>query len=109
MYGSPAWLSLSDADPDKVAACVVAAECWAYGADHLEDDLRREVEAFQLGFKRGEDAAYQEHARGHRERCEEPGPIKSFLERRAEQLASAQPRPDDYTGGPVSWDGGDPA
>ncbi|MDQ3103702.1 MAG: DUF2742 domain-containing protein, partial [Actinomycetota bacterium] len=44
-YGSAEWLALADDDPGKVAAVVVAAECWAQSGDTLELDLRREVAA----------------------------------------------------------------
>lgn len=44
-YGSPAWLDLPDADPRKVAAVVVAAECWADDLDNLEQRLHDEITA----------------------------------------------------------------
>lgn len=107
-YGSTAWLMLPNDHPDKIAAVVVAAEIWATAGDTLEDDLRREVDALVLGFKQGEDAAYQAQVRAHRERYgEAPRRLKSFQERRAAQLEAAQPRPGDHPGGPVTWGGGD--
>lgn len=57
-YGSSDWLALPDGDPSKVAACVVAAECWARAGDDLADDLRAEVDNLREAFKREEDAEY---------------------------------------------------
>ena len=105
-YGSIEWLTLPTDDPAKVASCVAAAECWAYSADNMEADLRREIEASQVAFKTGEDAAYQEQARAHRAKYRNGSTLKGFMERRAAQLAASQPKPDAYTGGPVTWDRG---
>jgi hypothetical protein len=105
-FGSTEWLMLDDSDPDKLAAAVVAAETYASADDTLEDDLRREIEGLRAGFKREEDAAYQRQAAEHRARYGNPAVRKSFQQRRAEQLAAAEPKPDDSTGGPVSWNGG---
>ena len=105
-YGSTEWLGLGADDPSKVAACVLAAECWASGADNLEDDLRREIEALQLGFKAGEDADYAARAEAHRAKWGNPSKRKSFVERRTDQIAATMPRPGDYPGGPVEWEGG---
>jgi len=100
-YGSTAWFTADDAA--KIASCVAAAECWAYNADNLEDDLRREIEMSQVAFKAGEDAAYREQEAAHRAKYGNGSSLKGFMERRAAQLAAVQPRPDDYAGGPVSW------
>lgn len=67
-YGSTDWLMLAADDPAKIAGVVQAAECWASGADNLEDDLRREIEGLQRGFKAEEDADYQFKAAAHRDR-----------------------------------------
>lgn len=107
-YGAVAWLTLTDDNPAKVAACVAAAECWAYGADVLEDDLRREVDAAQVAFKAGEDAAYRQQSTAHRAVYGNPS-TRGFTNRRAAQLAASQPQPGDYTGGPVMWDDKEPA
>lgn len=106
IYGSTEWLMLPNDHPDKIAACVVAAECWATAGDTLEDDLRREIKALQIGFKHGEDTAYQEQVDAHRERYgEAPRQLKSFVERRTDQIAAAQPRPGDHPGGMPRPDG----
>lgn len=42
-YSSSAWRALPDNDPRKVAACVVAAECWAEHVDTLEERLHTEI------------------------------------------------------------------
>jgi len=98
MYGSTDWLMLPNDHPDKVAACVVAAECWATIADTLEADLRNEVYQSQKAFKRGEDAAYRASWEAHRKQFPMPRRMTSFMERRARQLEAAKPRPGDYMG-----------
>jgi len=62
-YGSPEWVALPEGDRRKVAAVVVAAECWARDLEHLAEDLRSE---FHLAKQR-EDADYQERHRAHRD------------------------------------------
>jgi len=71
-YGSTGWLELPDDHPDKVAACVVAAECWATAGDHIEEDLRREIEVGRATLKRIDDQEYQTQAAAHRERYKNP-------------------------------------
>jgi hypothetical protein len=105
VYGSPAWLALANDHPDKIAACVVAAECWATSGDDLEADLRREIANLRLGYKHGEDEAYQASFR-RGSGYTPPSQAKGFAERRAEQIASATPQPGDYMGGPVEWNVG---
>ena len=65
-YGSPAWLTLQDADPAKVAACVVAAECWAVDGDEIVVNLQRELAAVWHAEKRIEDEQFRENAAEHR-------------------------------------------
>ena len=101
-YGTPAWLALADDDPGKVAAVVVAAECWAQSGDTLELDLRREVEAARQAYKEAEDDAYQARAEAHRKEWVAPS-RDGFAERRQAQLAGVGPRPGDHSGGPVPW------
>ena len=96
-YGSTAWLMLPNDHPDKVAAAVVAAECWASTADTLEDDLRREIEQLQIGHKREEDRAYIASVEAHRQQFG-GRVLSSFEERRRRQLEAAQPRPGDFKG-----------
>ena len=104
-YGSTAWLAADDAT--KLGSMAVAAEAWASDSENLEDDLRRETEAFRLGFKAGDDADYAAKAEAHRAKYGNPSTRKSFTERRAAQLSASQPRPDDFTGGgPVTWERG---
>ncbi len=98
LYGSAEWCALRDNDPRKVASCVTAAECWAQAGDSLVDDLRAEVEAARKAHKVTEDADYQARAKAHRDESRNLSFGKSFAERRAEQLAAALPRPDDYQG-----------
>jgi hypothetical protein len=57
-YGSPEWLELPESHPAKIAAVVIAAECWATDGDELENRLRREVLALSRANKQAEDAEY---------------------------------------------------
>lgn len=57
-YNSPEFLALPEGHPAKIAAVVVAAECWAVGGDNLEADLRIEVMALSRANKRAEDEEY---------------------------------------------------
>lgn len=66
-YGSPEWLALPEGSPAKVAAVVVAAECWARDADELEERLRAEVELSRAAHKADEDAEYVARRDAHRE------------------------------------------
>jgi hypothetical protein len=103
---------LADDHPDKIAACVRAAETWAQAGDNLEDELRREVESARKAHKRLEDEEFQASAAAHRRTVERRyGRIStSFEERRRRQLdEAAKPRPSDYKGGPVSWNEEGPA
>lgn len=61
-YGSPEWLALPEGDRRKVAAVVVAAECWATDLD----DLPARTLAESRAFKAAEDADYQARAAAHR-------------------------------------------
>lgn len=67
-YGSREWHLLPEGSPAKVAAVVVAAECWAVDADNAEERLRRQLEAERRAFKHAEDADYQARAEEHRRR-----------------------------------------
>lgn len=108
IYGSTAWLMLPNEHPDKIASCVVAAECWASMEDNLENDLRREIENLQLGHKKAEDLAYLRSFAGHIRR--NGGLVlTTFEERRTRQIEAAKPRPGDYPGGLVEWNRGDGA
>jgi len=102
-YGSAEWLALADDDPGKVAGCVVAAECWAQAGDTLEDDLRYEVEAARLAYKRAEDADYRARAAEHRARYGSVAQVVSLADR---QRRASLPRQGDHPGGPVRWNGG---
>jgi hypothetical protein len=66
-YGSPAWLALPEGSAEKVAAVVVAAECWAVDADGVTARLERQLDDERHAFKRAEDADYQARAAEHRE------------------------------------------
>jgi hypothetical protein len=72
-YGSPEWLTLPDGDVRKVAAVVVAAECWA------TDPELTWVEALYAAtaHKATEDADYHARAETHREEWGHLRPRKS--------------------------------
>ncbi len=101
-YGSAEWAALPDDSPSKVAAVVVAAECWAQAGDTLEDDLRREVDSLRRAHKQAEDDEYRARADEHRREWAAPT-RGSFAERRRAQLDAVAPRDGDYPGGPVPW------
>jgi len=106
-YGSTEWLMLPTDHPDKIAACVVAAECWASNGDTLEADLRREIELLRAAHKRREDEEYQLNAQAHRDRYGHASVVRSFVDRRTDQIAAAMPQADDHPGGPVEpWGDG---
>lgn len=65
-YGSPEWLALPEGDRRKVAAVIVAAECWARESDQLEERLRVEVEFSRIAHKLIEDAEYVARRDAHR-------------------------------------------
>lgn len=66
-YGSPEWCALPEG-PEKVAAVVRAAECWARDGDDLTERLRVDVEASQTAYRAAEDADWLAHRDWHRER-----------------------------------------
>lgn len=95
-YGSPEWLALPDG-PEKVAAVVIAAECWALDGDKLEERLAAEVDALREGHKAAEDAAYEARRDAH-----------------AADWTGARFRPDPYLAEDLDrewreWSGGDVA
>ncbi len=96
-YGSAAWCALPDDDPAKIAAALVAAECWATDGDNLEQRLADEMALLRDGFKREEDREYQARYEAHR-RTAPRFSTRPFAERRAEQMAAAAPREGDYPG-----------
>lgn len=66
-YGSSEWLALPEGSAEKIAAVVVAAECWVLDADDLEDRLHQELADERHAFKRAEDEDYQARAQAHRQ------------------------------------------
>jgi len=99
IYGSAEWLGLPEGDPAKVAAVVVAAECWATEGDELPERLALELENARAAFKLETDRDYVERYQSHRAEWSRLSQTsKSFAERRAEQPSSVKPRPGDYTG-----------
>jgi len=99
-YGSQAWLDLPEGSAEKVAAVVVAAECWAVDGDDILERLRRELS--------------DQHDAEDRLRREQfdatvvplvtalalrPHIGTTYAERRARELADAlKPRPGDFLG-----------
>ncbi len=67
-YGTTAWSVLPEGSAERIAAVVIAAECWAQAADSLEEDLRREVDGRRRAEKCVEDEAYFARMVEHRSR-----------------------------------------
>lgn len=98
---------LASDDPAKIASCVISAEAWASDGEDLEIQMKREIDAFRLGFKACEDQEYQQAAAAHREKLSKQyGVTTSFQERRRRQMEAVKPRDGDHAGGPVTWNGG---
>ena len=85
-YGSPEWLALPEGDRRKVAAVIVAAECWAREADELEERLWIEVTFAQIAHKVTEDAEYVARRDAHRAEWKR----SNEASRRAEQARDAR-------------------
>jgi hypothetical protein len=60
IYGSPRWAALADDDPRKLAAAVIAAECWATDQDELPDRARRELAALREAHEAAEERQWAE-------------------------------------------------
>jgi hypothetical protein len=84
-------------DPARIAAVVIAAECWAVDDDEPEGRLSNALETSRVAFKAAEDAEYQARAAAHRRSAPRPTTL-SFNERRAAELEGAKPRPGDFPG-----------
>jgi hypothetical protein len=97
VYGDATWLTLPEGDPVKVAAVVVAAECWATDGDDIPGRLTVELASSYVATKAVEDAEYVARANAHRESAPKPARM-SFMQRRAAQLAAATPLKGDYRG-----------
>lgn len=50
-YGTAQWAELDDSDPAKLAAAIIAAECWATDLEELPARLRVELEAARAAFE----------------------------------------------------------
>ncbi|MFK4091115.1 DUF2742 domain-containing protein [Kribbella sp. NPDC020789] len=59
-YGSPHWAALADDDPRKLAAAVIAAECWATDRDELPGRLRDEIADLHAAFNAARDGYWAE-------------------------------------------------
>ncbi|MFG1621185.1 DUF2742 domain-containing protein [Kribbella sp. NPDC049227] len=55
-YGTPRWAALADDDPRKLAAAVIAAECWATALDELPDRVRRDLDTLRTAHEAAEQA-----------------------------------------------------
>jgi hypothetical protein len=96
-YGSANWHSLPEGSAERIAAVVIAAEAWAMDAEDISTRLAAELDSAYAAHKRAEDAAYAERAAAGRAAAPKPGG-KSFVERRAAQLAEVASRAGDYAG-----------
>lgn len=65
-YGSLEWQRLPEGHPAKVAAAVVAAECWARQGDTLAEDLAAELDVMRRAHKQLDDAEYVARRDAHR-------------------------------------------
>ena len=79
-YGSPEWLALPEGDRRKVAAVVIAAECWA------TDPEWTWIEALYAAtaFRDAEDADYLARADAHRREWSNLRPCKGAYADRGE-------------------------
>lgn len=71
-YGSVEWCELPDSDPRKVAAVVVAAECWVYDDDHRAECLHAEISAARLAGEQREAEQFAQIAAGVRHMADVP-------------------------------------
>lgn len=99
IYGSEAWTVLPLNDPARIAACVVAAECWAREGDELPERLARELEN-----RRGAEARLDAHEWGTiASRVRARSNVVDFAERTRRLREAAKPRPGDYPGRGGRW------
>jgi len=99
-YGSPEWLRLDDRDPRKVAAVVVAAECWRWDGKTLPERLAVELTAVREAAEAFDAEVWAVSAAAvRRMACT---PTHAELERRrwgdGGRAAFATPRPGDFEG-----------
>lgn len=104
-YGTPHWAALADDDPRKLAAAVLAAECWATDLDELPDRVRRDLDAARAAHEAAEDARWTEAFEQARQIAHAQASPAAFALRahyattQAERIADARrPRPGDYPG-----------
>ena len=98
-YGSPEWHDLPEGSPEKIAAVVVAAECWALDGDDLPARLAVEIEADRLAEEHRLDELHAENVDMVHRLASRPGIGMSYAERRARELADAGlARPGDFRG-----------
>jgi hypothetical protein len=98
-YGSEAWLALPDGSDEKIAAVVIAAECWAVDGEDLAGRLAREIDAERTAEQHRLDALHAENVETVQALAKRPGIGLSYAERRTRELADAiRPRPGDYPG-----------
>ncbi|MFG1909028.1 DUF2742 domain-containing protein [Kribbella sp. NPDC048928] len=100
-YGSPRWAALADDDPRKLAAAVIAAECWATDTDDLPDRVRRDLaDLHQVDEHHW--AERFDHARKIAQAAASPAAFTlraHYAHTQAERIADARRhRPGDYPG-----------
>ncbi|MEV6286468.1 DUF2742 domain-containing protein [Kribbella sp. NPDC051770] len=112
-YGSPEWARLADTDPRKLAAAIVAAECWATTRDDLPTRLAAELDAHRAAEQTAWEQWRGDHAGEHAAMAKRM--VRSLLDpsmrelgRRlsmteAQRVAEARrPRPGDYQPRPTA-------
>ena len=98
-YGSTDWVALPEGSPEKIAAVVVAAECWAVDGEELPARLAVEIEADRQAEEHRLDELHAVNVDMVRRLASRPGIGTSYAERRARELADAGlPRPGDFCG-----------
>lgn len=104
-YGSPRWAALADDDPRKLAAAVIAAECWATDTDELPHRLRRELDALRTAHEAAEERRWtvaDEDARRVIRAAVSPAAFTlraHYAKTQAERITEARRlRPGDYPG-----------
>lgn len=81
-YGARDWRRLPQEDPRRVAACVVAAECWRSDDDDLETRLRRELYDLAVYGDRLDRASFMEVAEHVQRYASRPTHVELLARRR---------------------------
>ncbi|MGW7684863.1 hypothetical protein ACWGID_29255 [Kribbella sp. NPDC054772] len=100
-YGSPRWAALADDDPHKLAAAVIAAECWATDTDDIPNRVRRELDALHQAEERHRAQQFEQATAIARAAATRAAfTLRAhYAKTQAERITEARrPRPGDYPG-----------